>query len=117
MARPGRPERHKAEDDLNFHMAVAKASGAPVYMHLMGVLSGILEDMFAYHRYRLQIGPQYDRLLLAQHKAIAVTIQARDGDAAARAMAEHLETVLSSYAEHQDPEPDSGQGKLRIASG
>jgi DNA-binding FadR family transcriptional regulator len=117
MARPGRPERHKAEDDLNFHMSVAKASGSTVYLHLMGVLSGILEDMFAYHRYRLQTGPQYHRLLLDQHRAISDAIQARDGDAAARAMADHLDTVLSSYAEDQDPEPDSGKDKLRIVSG
>jgi DNA-binding FadR family transcriptional regulator len=98
-------------------MSVAKASGSPVYMHLMGVLSGILEDMFAYHRYRLQIGPQYDRLLLAQHRAISDTIQARDGEAAARAMADHLDTVLSSYAEDQDPEPDFSKDKLRVVSG
>ena len=117
MAQPGRPARYKAEDDLNFHMSVAKASGSTVYMHLMGVLSGILEDMFAYHRYRLQIGPQYDRLLLAQHQAVSDAIQARDGEAAARAMAEHLDTVLSSYAEDQDPEPDMGKDKLRIVSG
>ena len=117
MAQPGRALRHKAADDLNFHMSVAKASGSTVYMHLMGVLSGILEEMFAYHRYRLQIGPQYDRLLLAQHRAVADAIQARDGEAAARAMTEHLDTVLSSYAEDQDPEPESGQDKLRIVSG
>ncbi len=117
MAQPGRALRYKAEDDLNFHMSVAKASGSTVYMHLMGVLSGILEDMFAYHRYRLQIGPEYDRLLLAQHRAISDTIQARDGEAAARAMADHLDTVLSSYAEDQDPAPSSGKDKLRIVSG
>ncbi len=117
MARPGRALRYKAEDDLNFHMSVAKASGSAIYMHLMGVLSGILEEMFAYHRYRLQIGPQYDRLLLAQHRAISDAIQARDGEAAARAMADHLDTVLSSYAEDQDPEPESSQDKLRIVSG
>ncbi len=117
MAQPGRAERHKANDDLHFHMSVAKASGSTVYMHLMGVLSGILEDMFAYHRYRLQIGPQYDRLLLAQHRAISDTIQARDGEAAARAMADHLDTVLSSYAEDQDPEPNLSKDKLRVVSG
>lgn len=117
MGRPGRAARHKAEDDLNFHMSVAKASDSPVYTHLMGVLGEILEDMFAYHRYRLQIGPQYDRLLLAQHRAISDAIQAHDGEAAANAMAEHLDTVLSSYAEDQDPEPQAGEGKIRIVSG
>ncbi len=117
MSSPGRAERHKAEDDLNFHMAIAKASGSAVYMHLMSVLSDILEEMFAYHRYRLHPGPEYDRLLLKQHRAVCAAIQARDGDAAARAMAEHLDTVLSSYAEDQDPEPDEGTQKIRVVSG
>ena len=42
--RPGRAERHNAADDLNFHMPIAKASGSPVDMPLMGVLSEILEE-------------------------------------------------------------------------
>ncbi|MEE9210946.1 MAG: FCD domain-containing protein, partial [Kiloniellales bacterium] len=63
------------------------------------------------------IGPQYDRLLLAQHRAVSDAIQARDGEAAARAMADHLDTVLSSYAEDQDPEPELGKDKLRVVSG
>ena len=117
MEQPGRAERHKAEDDLNFHMAVAKASGSAVYMHMMSVMSEILEEMFAYHRYRLQIGPEYDRLLPMEHRAVCVAIRARDGEAAARAMAVHLETVLSSYGEDQDPEPDRGREKIRIVSG
>ncbi len=119
MSRPGRAERHKAEDDLNFHMAIAKASGSAVYMHLMSVMSEILEEMFAYHRYRLHPGPEYDRLLFKEHRAVCVAIRARDGEAAARAMAEHLETVLSSYGQDQrpDPEPDQGEAKIRIVSG
>ena len=32
-------------------------------------------------------------------------------------MADHLDTVLSSYAEDRDPEPDLGKDKLRIVSG
>jgi DNA-binding FadR family transcriptional regulator len=121
MSRPGRAERHKAEDDLHFHMAIAKASGSAVYMHLMSVLSEILEEMFAYHRYRLHPGPEYDRLLFKQHSAVCVAIRARDGEAAARAMAEHLDTVLSSYGEDRNPDPDEGldegKDKIRIVSG
>ena len=117
MARPGRAERHKAEDDLNFHMAVAKASSSAVYMHLMSVLGEILEDMFAYHRYRLQTGPRYDRLLLEQHRAVALAIRAGDGEAAARAMAEHLDTVLSSYSEDHDPGAGTASERAHVASG
>jgi len=87
MTQPDRAPRHKAEDDLNFHMTIAKASASGVYLHLMSVLSEILEEMFTFHRYRLQIGRQYDRLLLAQHGAIYDAIRRRDGEAAARAIA------------------------------
>lgn len=104
MSQPGRPSAYKAQDDLRFHMAVGKASGSAVYMHLLSMLSELLEEMFAYHRYTLQTGPAYDRLLLRQHRAINDAIQARDGAAAAQAMAAHLETVLSSYQSRPDDE-------------
>ena len=97
MDHPSRPAASKAQDDLRFHVAVGKASGSAVYMHLMTTLGEILEEMFSYHHYTLQTGPAYDRLLLKQHKAICTAIQARDGLAAGQAMAAHLQTVLSSY--------------------
>ena len=111
MSQPGRPASYKAQDDLRLHMAVGKASGSAVYMHLMSMLSEILEEMFAYHRYTLQTGPTYERLLMGQHRAIATAIQARDGDAAARAMAAHLQTVLDSY--HSSPDDETPGDSLR----
>ncbi len=104
MSSPCRPASFKARDDLRLHLAVGKASGSAVYMHLMSILSDILEEMFAYHRYTLQIGPTYDQLLMNQHRAICDTIQARDAEAAAQAMATHLQTVLSSYQSTQETE-------------
>ena len=114
MSRPGRPERFKADDDLKFHLAIAKASGSAVYMHLMTVLGEILEEMFAYHRYTLRPGPENDRILLDQHRAICAAIEAHDSEAAAAAMADHLELVLGSYGspdEHESARP------LQMASG
>ncbi|MFQ6017130.1 MAG: FadR/GntR family transcriptional regulator [Kiloniellaceae bacterium] len=116
MSDPDRPARYKAEDDLNFHLAIARASGSAVYMHLMTLLGEILEEMFAYHRYRLQTGPAYDRLLLEQHRAICAAIRARDGAAAARAMAEHLELVLSSYGADRKPEAPAPAEAVRGAA-
>ena len=120
MARPGRPSAYKAQDDLRFHMAIGKASGSAVYMHLLSMLSELLEEMFAYHRYTLVTGPTYDRLLLEQHAAINDAIQARDGEAATQAMATHLQTVLASYhsqcraeapAQGRTAEKGNGTGK------
>lgn len=116
MSQPNRPARHKAEDDFNFHMAIAKASGSAVYMHLMSVMSEILEDMFQYHRYDIQAGIGYDRLLLDQHRAISIAIRKRDGDAAARAMAAHHDTILDSYAQSEPRGPENGDSSRQPRS-
>jgi GntR family transcriptional repressor for pyruvate dehydrogenase complex len=117
MSQPGRPTTYKAQDDLRLHMSVSKASGSAVYMHLMSMLSEILEEMFAYHRYTLQIGPAYDELLMRQHRAIATSIQSRDGEAAAQAMAAHLQTVLSSYQSSPDGDTPGNTFRAEIQGG
>jgi GntR family transcriptional regulator, transcriptional repressor for pyruvate dehydrogenase complex len=98
---PDRPSRSKAEDDLNFHLAIAKASGSAVFMHLMSVLGDILEQMFAFHRYSLYASAADDRRFMEQHRAIWTAIKRRDGDEAEEAMREHLITVLSRYEEDE----------------
>lgn len=97
MADPDRPARHRAEDDHAFHLAIAKASGSAVYLHLMSVLGEILEKMFAHTRNELYVCESDDRRFLEQHRAIYQAIEARDGEAAAEAMRLHLETVLARF--------------------
>jgi len=97
MADPQRPARFKAKDDLRFHMAIAKASGSAVYMHLMTVLGEVLERSFAYHRYSLYATEEDDRRFLEQHQRVADAIRARDPEAAAERMREHLVAVLAKY--------------------
>jgi DNA-binding FadR family transcriptional regulator len=104
MADPDRSESCKAQDDHRFHLAIAKASGSAVYMHLMHVLGGILEEMFAFHRHHLYPSREDDRTFDAQHRAIARAIDEEDGEGAAAAMARHLTTVLSRYMETGDDE-------------
>jgi DNA-binding FadR family transcriptional regulator len=102
MADPERGRGHKAEDDYGFHLAIAKATGSAVYMHLMSTLQEILERMFEYHRYTLIPQPEHDRMLLAQHRKICEAIAARDPDAAGTAMRDHLDAVLASYGQAPD---------------
>src|SRR3546814_11984824 len=85
---PDRPSRAKAEDDLNFHLAIAKASNSAVFMHLMSVLGDILEQLFAFHRYSLYASPADDRRFMEQHRAIWAAITRPDGDGAEDAMHE-----------------------------
>lgn len=105
MADPGRPGRFKAEDDLRFHMAIAKASGSAVYMHLMTVLGEVLERSFAFHRYSLYATPEDDLRFLEQHRRVADAIRAGDPEAAAARMAEHLSSVLSNYSDGREAAP------------
>lgn len=97
MADSARAPRHKAEDDLRFHLAIARASGSAVYLHLMSVLGDTLEKMFSFHRYALYATPEDDARFLDHHRRIAEAIRARDEDAAANAMAEHLDSILRRY--------------------
>lgn len=92
--------RHKAEDDVRFHFAIAKASASPIYMHIVGVVRDILADMLDYHRYELFPTEEDDRLILAQHRAIFDAIRAGEPDAAAAAMERHLTWVAAQYEAH-----------------
>ncbi|MBK1697292.1 FadR/GntR family transcriptional regulator [Rhodovibrio salinarum] len=97
MEDPARGGHHKAEDDYAFHMAIAKATGSAVYMHLMSTLQDILEKMFDYHRYTLIARPEDDRMLLSHHRKIYDAIRARDPEAAGQAMQTHLDAIVRSY--------------------
>lgn len=99
MADPGRPPRFRAADDHAFHLAIARASGSAVYLHLMSVLGEILEKMFAHTRNELYVSEQDDSRFLEQHRAIYRAIAAREPETAAQAMRLHVDTVLSRYAE------------------
>ncbi|MDX1710522.1 MAG: FadR/GntR family transcriptional regulator [Rhodovibrionaceae bacterium] len=107
MQDPHRHHRHKAEDDLAFHLAIAKAAGSSVYLHLMGVLGDILEEMLAFHRYTLSATEADDRAFLSQHEAVFAAIAARDGEAAARAMQDHLLHVLRRYERYDEDGRDA----------
>ena len=91
--------KHKTENDIRFHLAIAKASGSGIYLHLMGLFRGILQQMLDYHRYELFTDPSDDATIQAHHQAIFDGIRAGDGDAAAAAMAQHLGWVLARYRE------------------
>ncbi|MBI2240989.1 MAG: FadR family transcriptional regulator [Magnetospirillum gryphiswaldense] len=89
--------KHKTENDIRFHLAVAKASGSTVYMHVMGVFRGILQQMLDYHRYEMFPTPEDDQTILGHHRAIVDAVTKRDPDQAAAAMSAHLGWVVARY--------------------
>lgn len=102
-AEPGMASaKYKTEHDLRFHLAVAKASGSGVYMHIVGYIRGILEETVAFHRYELFPTAEDDQTILAQHRAIFDGIHRRDPDAAAAAMEIHLGWVVRAFDEERE---------------
>lgn len=97
MAAEGGRSQRRGEDDVRFHLAIAKASGSTVYMHIVSVIRDILKQNVEFHRYEMLNGEAEDRQILAHHAAIHAAIKAGDPEAAAAAMHEHLTWVLSHY--------------------
>lgn len=91
--------KHKTENDIRFHLAVAKAAGSGIYLHIMGVFRGILQEMLDFHRYELFPTPEDDRTILAHHQAVFSAIKGRNPEGAAKAMETHLGWVLARYRE------------------
>ncbi len=113
MADPARDPAHKAEDDFAFHMAIARASDSPVYLHLLSVLADIFSENCAFHRFELCPTPADDRRFLSQHRAILEAIQAGDGVLAAKAMTAHLTSVIAAYAAHPEKAGPAAAGSRR----
>ena len=82
--------------DLEFHRAIAKATGNELYLLL---LDSIGEALLEIRRGNLQTGAA-DETLRA-HRAILDRIRARDPEGARRAMATHLDHVEQHWEEHQ----------------
>nr|WP_041039934.1 FadR/GntR family transcriptional regulator [Paramagnetospirillum magnetotacticum] len=92
---------HKSENDVCFHLAIAKAAGSGIYLHIMAVIRGILHQMVDYHRYELFPSRQDDQVILSQHRAVFEAIKAKDPVKAEAAMRTHLEFVLERYSSQQ----------------
>lgn len=97
MGEPPRDGKH-AVDDMDFHLAVAQATGSPVYLHLLSTIRDILGHMVEYHHTEpFAVGSE--ALMLDHHRAIYEAIAHRDADAAGAAAAAHLGWVLDRYNE------------------
>lgn len=93
--------QHKSENDVRFHLAVAKASRSGIYLHFVAMIRGMLSEMVDYHRYELFPTREDDQRILLQHQAIVDGIRAEDAERAQAAMREHLGWVLERYAQQR----------------
>jgi len=93
------PQDDQASLDMDFHLAIAKASGSLVYRHLLQLIRGTLAEMLTFHRLELFGNKEADATVLAQHRAIAQAIAQRSPAHARAAMQAHLDWVRRHYRE------------------
>ena len=93
--------KHKIENDVCFHLSIAKAARSGVYLHVVTVIRGVLREMVDYHRYELFPTREDDQLILIQHRAILDAIRFQDAPAAETAMRLHLGWVQERYSKER----------------
>lgn len=74
------------KDEVNFHVILAKASGNPIMTLILDFVNNLLKDLKAH----LKPGLEFSEMVLAAHERILEAIEARDGQAAADKMYEHI---------------------------
>ena len=100
--------------DADFHIAMAQAGGNPLLVKLIEDLRAILEA----HSLAAAAVPDRRAGASAEHRAIYDAILRRDVDAAAAAMAAHLDAADNSFialARATIERPDRGLGRKALA--
>ncbi|TDE94932.1 FadR family transcriptional regulator [Occultella glacieicola] len=88
----------KARADVEFHDAIALASGNPVLRVMLSSISGLMFEMML----RSNSDPAISEPGVPHHPEILAALQARDSDRARRYMREHLALGLRTYGTDLD---------------
>lgn len=99
MVKAGSNRRAFAEADLAFHIAVAAASGNPMFRAFAGVVETALAASFAISS---PADPESAARNAARHAAIADAIEAGDAKAARQAMLTVIDEGLARVAEEKE---------------
>ncbi|MGQ9365942.1 FadR/GntR family transcriptional regulator [Azospirillum sp. A39] len=92
----GEPGRDRTADDIDFHVAIGRAAGSPVYLHILATIREILGQMVEFHHSPLFAVDREDAML-GHHRAIYEALSRRAPDDAADAIRTHLLWVLDRY--------------------
>lgn len=80
--------------DMEFHRTIAEMTGNPIFV---AIAQSVFEWLARFH-VELVRAPGAEKLTLAEHDRILKALEARDPDAAARAMKNHLTRANKLYA-------------------
>jgi GntR family transcriptional repressor for pyruvate dehydrogenase complex len=103
----------EARLDAEFHLAIIEASHNVVMLHMMRSMFDLLRGGVFYNR-QIMFRQRVTRdLLLDQHRAINVAVQARDPAAARAAIEAHLDYVRDSLADWRRMEANEAIARQR----
>ena len=94
----------EARLDADFHMAIIEASHNMIMLHMMRSMFDLLKEGVFYNRGIMFKQRTTRDTLLKQHGAMNAAVQARDPDAARRAVTAHLDFVEAALDTHQKRE-------------
>ena len=77
------------EHEVDFHVHMARATGNPVLMMILDFVNKLLVE----YKFKVKPGPDFSRRVVQAHERILEALRARDGEAAARAMYDHVVDV------------------------
>lgn len=87
--------------DAYFHLSIVEASHNIIMLHVMRSMYQLLREGVLYNRKQMFRQKNVRTEVLAQHRAINDALQARDPEAARRAVEAHIDFVLSALSENQ----------------
>lgn len=97
------------EADLDFHMAIANATGNPILNSMMSMIAGMLRE--AYGPSRKKLICKDGNIWYHHHLEIYNAIAAKDPDKAAGAMEKHLQTAIADLKKINEWEENELTGK------
>ncbi len=99
--------------DAEFHMAIIDASHNVILLHMMRGMFDLLSEGVFYNRQVMFRQRTTRDMLLDQHRAINTALQARDPDAARKAVERHMDFVFEALRAQQTSDRNEEIARLR----
>ena len=95
MGQDDQPHEQTTEDDIDFHLAIAEASGNALFNQIVKSFVPLMRVAVP-QAWKTRRTPDEKADILARHKRLAWAIANRDPDEAAEAMAAHFDDAIGS---------------------
>lgn len=105
----------EARLDAEFHLAIIEASHNVVMLHMMRSMFDLLKEGVFYNRQVMFKQRMTRDNLLDQHRSINSALQARDGDAARKAIETHLSYVEQCLSDQQIADRNEEIARQRLS--